>query len=144
MLRAFPGEDAPPTEPTKPKPVVNTAWRIRSWCWAQVGSEKVVRIVLEGLIQFTNLPGRITITGANAKGLEAVGAFETFSVEPDQEFYWSISLSVKGISPEGKVPIKAAIILTDLQGNEYPLKEENFTPNDEPTRWVGGIAWPRN
>lgn len=143
MLRAFPGEGLPPTEPPKPKPVINTAWRINSWCWAQVGSEKVVRVVLEGMMQFTNIPGRIIITGARAKGLETVGVFDTFPVEPDEELYRSISLNVKGMSPEGKVPIKAAITLTDLQGNEYPLKEETFTPYDEPTRWVGGLAWPK-
>lgn len=144
LLRAFPGEDVPPTEPPKPKPVINTAWRINSWCWAQVGSEKVVRIVAEGMMQFTSVPGRIIMTGARVVGLETVGAFDTFPVEPDQEFYRSISLNVKGISPEGRVPIKAAITLTDLQGNEYPLKEETFTPYDEPTRWVGGLAWPKN
>ena len=144
MLRAFPGEDVLPTEPPKPKPVINTAWSFNSWCWAQVGSEKVVRIVSEGLMQFNNIPGRILITGARVMGLETVGAFDTFPVEPDKEFYRSISLNVKGISPEAKVPIKAAITVTDLQGNEYPLKEETFTPYDEPTRWVGGLAWPKN
>jgi hypothetical protein len=144
MLRAFPGQDIPPTEPPKPKPVINTAWRFTSWCWAQVGSEKVVRIVSEGLMQFTNIPGQIIITGAHVKGLETVGAFDTFPVEPDEEFYRSISLNVEGINPEGKVPIKAAITLTDLQGNEYPLKEETFAPYDEPTRWVGGLEWPKN
>ena len=95
-------------------------------------------------MQFTSIPGRIIITGARVEGLEIVGAFDTFPVEPDQEFYRGISLNVKGINPEGKLPIKAAIILTDLQGNEYPLKEEMFTPYDEPTQWVGGLAWPKN
>jgi hypothetical protein len=144
MLRAFPGLDVPSTEPPKPKPVINAAWRFNSWCWAQVGSEKVVRIVSEGLMQFTNIPGRIIITGARVNRLETVGTFDTFPVEPDQEFYRSISLNVKGINPEGKVPIKMSITLTDLQRNEYPLKEEMFTPYDEPTRWVGGLAWPKN
>jgi hypothetical protein len=46
MLRAFPGEDVPPTEPPKPRPVIHTAWRLNSWCWAQAGSEKLIRIVL--------------------------------------------------------------------------------------------------
>ena len=144
MLRAFPGEGLPPTEPPKPKPVIKAAWRFNEWCWAQVGSEKVVRIVSEGLMQFNGIPGRITITGARVKGLETVGAFHTFPVEPDKEVCRSIDLNVKGMSPEGKVPIKAAITLTDLQGNEYPLNEETFTPCDEPTRWVGGLAWPKN
>jgi hypothetical protein len=144
MLRAFPGEGLPPTEPPKPKSVINTAWRFNEWCWAQVGTEKVVRIVSERRMQFTSIPGRTTITGACVKGLEIIGAFDAFPVEADKEFYRSISLNVKGISPEGKVPLKAAITLTDLQGNEYPLKEETFTPCDEPTRWVGGLAWPKN
>jgi hypothetical protein len=144
LLRMFPGEDVPPTEPPKPKPVINTAWRFNSWCWAQVGSEKVVRIVSEGMMQFTNVPKRFIITAAHVKGLETVGPFDGFPVEQDQEFYRSISLSIKGFSPVGQVSIKAAIILTDLQGNEYPLKEETFTPYDEPTRWVGGLAWPKN
>jgi hypothetical protein len=144
MLRAFPGEGLPPIEPPKPKPVVHTAWRLNEWCWAQVGIEKVVRAVLEGRMQFTNVPGRLTITGAHVKGLETVGAFDAFPVEPDKEFYRSIDVNLKGINPEGKVPIKVAITLTDLQGNEYPLKEETFTPCGEPTRWVGGLAWPRN
>jgi len=144
LLRMFPGEDVPPTEPPKPKPVINTAWRFNSWCWAQVGSEKVVRIVSEGMMQFTNVSKRFIITAAHVKGLETVGQFDGFPVEQDQEFYRSISLSIKGFSPVGQVPIKAAIILTDLQGNEYPLKEETFTPYDEPTRWVGGLAWPKN
>jgi len=144
MLRAFPGADVPPLEPSEPKPLINAAWRINSWCWAQVGSEKVVRIVLEGPMEFTNIPGRISVTGARVEGLETVGAFDAFSVWPDQEFYQSISLNVKGISPEGRVTIRAAITLTDLQGNEYPLNEATFTPYDEPTRWVGGLAWPKN
>jgi len=144
MLRAFPGEEVLPTEPPKAKPVINTAWRFNSWCWAQVGSEKVIRIVSEGLMQFNNIPGRMIITGARVKGLETVGGFDTFPVEPDEEFYRSISLNVKGINPEAKGPIKASITLTDLQGNEYPLKEETFQPYDEPTRWVGGMAWPKN
>ncbi len=95
-------------------------------------------------MQFNNIPERIIITGAHVKGLETVGAFDTFPVDPDEEFYRSISLNVEGINPEGKVPIKAAITLTDLQGNEYSLKEETFAPYDEPTRWVGGLAWPKN
>jgi hypothetical protein len=95
-------------------------------------------------MQFTNIPGRISITGARVEGLETVGAFDAFSVERDKEFYRSISLNVKDISPEGKVPIKAAITFTDLQGNEYPLKEETFTPCEEPTRWVGGLPWLKN
>jgi hypothetical protein len=144
LLRAFPGEDLPQTEPPKPKPIINTAWRFNSWCWAQVGSEKVVRIVSEGMMQFTNVPKRFIITAAHVNGLETVGAFDGFPVEQDQASYRSISLSIKGFSPVGQVSIKAAIILTDLQGNEYPLKEETFTPYDEPTRWVGGLAWPRD
>jgi hypothetical protein len=144
VLRAFPGEGLPPIEPPKPKPVINAAWRFNEWCWAQVGSEKVVRIVSEGLMRFSGIPGQITITGARVKGLETVGAFDTFPVVQDKEFYRGISLNVKGIRPEGKVLIKAAITLTDLQGNEYPLKEETFTPCDEPTRWVGGLAWPKS
>lgn len=143
-LRAFPGLDVPPIEPKKPKPVLNTAWRIKSWCWAQVGSEKLVRIVLEGMMQFNGISGRIIITSARVNSIEAVGAFDNFPVEPDQEFYHSISLNVRGITPAGKAPIKAAVTLADLQGNEYPLREETFTPYDEPTRWVGGLAWPKD
>ena len=143
MLRAFPGLDIPPVEPPSPKPVINTSWRISSWCWAQIGSERVVRLVLEGLTQFTGIPGRIIVTGARINGLDVVGAFDTFPAEPDKEFYRSISLNVRGLGSAGKVPIKAAITLTDLQGNEYPLGEETFTPYDEPTRWVGGLAWPK-
>jgi hypothetical protein len=144
LLRAFPGEEVPPAEPTKPKPVVNSAWRFNSWCWALVGSEKVVRIVSEGRMQFTNTPERFTITGGHVNGFETVGGFDGFPVEQDQEFYRSISLNIRGMSPEGRVPIKASVVLTDLQGNEFPLKEEIFTPYDEPTRWVGGLAWPKN
>lgn len=144
MLRAFPGLDVPPIQPPKPEPAINTGWRIRSWCWAQVGNEKLVRLVLEGLMQFTGIPDRIIITGARINGVESVGAFDTFAVEPDKEFYRSISLNVRGIRPEGKTPIKATIALADLQGNEYPLREETFTPYDEPTRWVGGLPWPKS
>jgi hypothetical protein len=143
-LRAFPGEDVPPAEPPKPKPAVNTAWRISEWCWAQVGSQKVVRLVLEGLMQVNNIPARIIITGARVKGCVTVGAFDTFPVEPDQEFYRSISLNVEGMNPEGKAPVKAEITLFDLQGNEYPLNENTFTAYDEPTRWVGGLPWPKD
>lgn len=144
MLRAFPGLDVPPIEPPKPKPVINTAWRVNSWCWAEVGGEKVVRLVLEGLIQFSGIPGAITITGARINGIESVGAFDTFQVEPDKESYQSISLNARGLNPEGRAPIKASITLRNLQGDEYSLCEETFAPYDEPTRWVGGLAWPRS
>jgi hypothetical protein len=107
MERAFPGLDVPPLEPPSPKPVINTSWGIRSWCWAQVGSERPVRLVLEGLMQFTGIPGRIIVTGACLDGLEVAGAFDTFAAEPDKEFYRSMSLNVRGPGPAGKVPIKA-------------------------------------
>ena len=143
LLRAFPGEGIPSMPPSKPKPIVNTAWRFNAWCWAQVGNEKVVRIVSEGMMQFVNVPNQLTITGARVEGLQTVGPFDTFPVKRDQEFYRSISLNIIGLAPEGRVPIKAMITLTDLQGNEYPLNEETFLPYDEPTRWIGGLAWPK-
>jgi hypothetical protein len=144
QFRATPGQTPfPAPGPAKPAPKLHISWRgFSGWCWVQHGGERVLRISGDGPILLENVQDKALITGVLIEGAEFVGAFHNFELTPGEPTFRGMNLDFKGISPEGKEPVKVNLTFVDLRGNKYPTTEATFKPLPSPEQY-GGLPWPR-
>ena len=101
-----------------------------------------MRISGDGPILLENVQDKALITGVLIEGAEFVGAFHNFELTPGEPTFRGMNLDFKGISPEGKEPVKVNLTFVDLRGNKYPTTEATFKPLPSPEQY-GGLPWPR-